>query len=304
MKNIVSLLLLSSAFFSFTNLNAQCTAAFTFYSGPVDYLPVDFIDQSTIPAGTSVTYSWDFAGNVAVSGTSNQQNPSHTFYGNNSGNTHTACLIISSATCTDTVCDFISFPIQPTLGNTVQLLKSSRQNNTITFDGTMDDGYGNHYTNWMSQHSSNPYAFNWDFGDGTVMNNTLNGNVSHQYTTPGTYTVTLNGGGTNYGYVINGTITDTVQINSIPTSIVEHNLENIQIFPSKVKEFIKIDLRSNHNEKFNFQVFDIQGKEVVKTTQIIGGKIESIDLSILKNQLYIIKLNSEKMSISRKIMKM
>ena len=61
---------------------------------------------------------------------------------------------------------------------------------------------------------------------------------------------------------------------------------------------------SNQSKKFSLKIIDIHGREVLKTTQIVGGRVERIDLSDLKNQYYIIILESEVGSISKKVMKM
>lgn len=304
MKRVAFLTLAISLCILSGSVHSQCTAGFSVNPPTVAYLPTYFTDQSTTPPGEVVTYSWAYTSQFGAAGSSSLQNPMHTFYGGASSN-NDACLTISSATCLDTFCMQIGFPnLSQPLPAQVQLFKASRQSNTITFNAGMDDGHGFYYTNWFHVSSGPPYAFDWDFGDGSFLNATSMGNVSHQYINPGVYTVTLNGRGANYDYTFSGTYSDTVHINAIPTSIVEQSIENIQIYPNMIKDFITIDLSSIREKVFEFKITDLQGRVILKTAQLVGGNVEQIDLSGLESQLYIITLQSEDKIVTKKVVKL
>jgi PKD repeat protein len=120
-------------------------------------------------SGTSVTsWFWDFGDG----GTSTLQNPSHTYSG--TGSYNVTLIATNSFGCTDTayVPDYINIGSSLVPGYTV--------NNNIGcgtlsahFTCTVPNG-----TSWL-----------WNFGDGSP--NSALQNPVHNYTTPGTYTITL-----------------------------------------------------------------------------------------------------------------
>lgn len=133
---------------------------------------VYFTDNSTISSGSITGWSWNFGD--PASGTndnSSLQNPTH-FYA--TPGTYTVTLIVYSALgCTDTV------PLTIVVNPSPLASFSATEvcfGNTTLFSDSSTILFGN-ITNW-----------NWSFGDaGTA---TLQ-NPTHNYTSPGTYSVTL-----------------------------------------------------------------------------------------------------------------
>ena len=65
-------------------------------------IPINFADVSTIYAGTSVSWTWDFGDNSG----SSQQNPAHTF---STPGTYNVCMIVTTDHgCQDTICKEIT----------------------------------------------------------------------------------------------------------------------------------------------------------------------------------------------------
>jgi gliding motility-associated-like protein len=134
-------------------------------------LPVSFTDASTAGSGNIVTWHWDFGdGN-----SDNTQNPQHTY--NNSGNYSVTLTVTNSAGCTKTITKAsyisVSAGVNAAFTNSAPVGCSSPQ--TITFQN-QSTGAGT-------------LSYVWNFGDG-LANSTLQ-NPTHQYTTAGSFNVTL-----------------------------------------------------------------------------------------------------------------
>jgi len=142
-------------------------------TGGLPPLTVQFQDLSSSTTSTIVSWSWDFGDG----GTSSERNPSHTY---SSDGEYTVTLTVMDSlgrtrTCTKTNYIVVGgikaqFAATPTYGDCPL---------TVTFT---DNSFGA-ITNWI-----------WDLGDGTVIemdSSNYQKNVSHTYSTPGEYTVTL-----------------------------------------------------------------------------------------------------------------
>ncbi|MDP5172833.1 MAG: PKD domain-containing protein, partial [Bacteroidia bacterium] len=124
-------------------------------------VPISFFDNSI----NATSWSWNFGDG----GTSTLQNPVHTY---NAAGNFTVSLVIGDSVsgCTD---DFqMVIPIT---------------NPQAAFTANVTYGCAPMTVNFANS-SLNSAAYVWDFGDGTLSTAT---NPSHQYTTPGTYTVRL-----------------------------------------------------------------------------------------------------------------
>jgi gliding motility-associated-like protein len=129
--------------------------------------PTVFSDQSMTDIGVVSEWAWTFGdGN-----TSTNQNPSHTY--NNPGN-YTATLHIT----TDNGCtDEISYPV------TVHPLPVPNFSFAEVCDGNDVD-----FNNQSTIITGTIASYSWNFGDG---NSSTDEHPTHQYSTAGTYTVTL-----------------------------------------------------------------------------------------------------------------
>jgi PKD repeat protein len=123
--------------------------------------------------GTSpYTYSWSFGDG----GTSTEQNPSHIY------------VKAGAFTAKFTVIDNVGKKAGGSA--TVSVAAASTATPTANFIAFPASGLAPHAVRFagMASGGSSPYAYRWDFGDGTT---STERNPSHTYTQPGTYTVIL-----------------------------------------------------------------------------------------------------------------
>ena len=144
------------------------TAAFS--SSPVPAIanePVQFMDVSTVPVGTIVSWDWDFVDG----GASNAQNPSHTFT--------TDGIFDVNLTVTDDngLARSTTQPVLVALSPTADF--SASLNNVVGVDVIFTD---------LSTDDGSVDAWSWQFGDGDT--STLQ-NPTHPYASAGTFSVTL-----------------------------------------------------------------------------------------------------------------
>ncbi len=146
----------------FIGQSSQCLAQFAWYPyGPANPTEIQFLDLSY---GSITNWQWSFGDGTG----SNEQNPVHV-YGNTGA--YEVCLTVFGPDCQSTWCETIYVEIYNNCAN------------YFTYDlAGMDVAfYGTTLTNL-------PAEFYWEFGDGV----SAAGNpVTHTYTAPGIYYVTL-----------------------------------------------------------------------------------------------------------------
>lgn len=127
-------------------------------------LTVNFTSPST---GNIVQWQWDFGnGNTSM-----QQNPSQTYSA--IGNYNVTLIVTNAAGCKDTL----------TQSNYIQVVSA---NTNYTPPATIYACFP--YTASFTDPTTGSSSWNWDFGDGTT---STQQNPTHNYTTPGVYTVNL-----------------------------------------------------------------------------------------------------------------
>lgn len=125
---------------------------------------VAFTDQSTGPV---TGWSWDFGDGTG----SSSQNPSHTY---GTPGTYAVSLTVSSSSCqsTETKTGFVTVQATP----------------VADFSGSPVSGTAPLAVTFTDLSSGGPSSWSWNFGDG---GSSAAQNPSHNYTSAGTYTVTL-----------------------------------------------------------------------------------------------------------------
>ncbi len=131
---------------------------------------VSFTDLST---NNPTSWNWDFGDGV---GTSTQQNPTYIY--NNVG-TYTVTLTVSNAFGNDSEVktDYINVQTEP------------QDPPVANFSGTPTSGFEPLTVNFTDLSTFGPTTWNWDFGDG--VGTSTQQNPSYNYTSYGTYTVSL-----------------------------------------------------------------------------------------------------------------
>ena len=130
--------------------------------------------------------------------------------------------------------------------------------------------------------------FSWDFGD--FIGTSMEEHPVYDYMIPGTYTVTLIASNDCGSTTVSYTIEVTVGMDEISET-------KVTIYPNPVQN----DLFVNIEESGNYRISDIKG------SILLSGNLTSdqnrIDISNLENGVYFIRINSEKESIVKKIVK-
>jgi PKD repeat protein len=136
-------------------------------------LQVDFTDQSTDGGATITSWLWRFGDGA----TSTAQNPSHTY---GTPGTYDVTLRVTNSAGPDSTTknNYVTASVVP-VGPSAEFSGTPTSGDaplSVTFTDLSDPG------------TSPITAYAWDFGDGGT---STEANPSHEYTTPGTYTVSL-----------------------------------------------------------------------------------------------------------------
>ena len=140
--------------------SAPCTPTVAGFTSNSIGLDIAFTDVST----DAVSWSWDFGDGS----TSTSQNPVHTYAADS---TYNVCLITTNACSSDTSCTSVTVAASTCTPATAGFT-SAPSGLIVAFNDA----------------STDPSAWNWDFGDG---NTSTEQNPTNTYTVAGTYTVCL-----------------------------------------------------------------------------------------------------------------
>lgn len=135
----------------------------------------------------------------------------------------------------------------------------------------------------------NANVYQWDFGDGHF--ETSGGNISHTYTTAGTFSVGVTGCMTNClplnscsGQIIDFEIIDTVT----SVSVIPANELGIKLYPNPSGEYITIQTPPNLG-LFDYQIHDMTGRNL-KSGSLATGTV--ISVGNLEPGVYSVHLHS------------
>ncbi len=150
----------------------------------------------------------------------------------------------------------------------------------VTFDASGSGGIGNTYT--------------WDFGDTTNGNGA---NAAHTYGTGGTRTVTLS--------VSNNCGTDDTTITIAGISLEELAIgAAVSVYPNPASEAVYFDIALQNQEAVVVKLLSVNGKVITSTSydaaEMINGQM---DISRLADGVYMLKIETSKGSVNRRIVK-
>ena len=238
---------------------------------------VDFTDFST---GNPTSWNWTFNGGTPSF--SINQNPDSIVY--NTIGTYTVELTISNGydVDTETKINYI------TVFDTVSAEFSTDTNNVIVGDSV----------NFTDLSTGNPTFWNWTFDGGTPSSSTDQNPVNIIYDTDGIYTVELT--------ISNGfdDDTETKLDYIIVTSSGIYEIENsgINIYPNPSDNYVFVDLGSFIIKDVEIKIYNILGKLVdLKGGHKIYNNTIKLDFTSIPDGLYLIKINSHKVNIIKKV---
>ena len=154
-------------------------------------------------------------------------------------------------------------------------------NPTVTFTATVPIAIGS------------ATSFNWNFGDGTIVNNGA-ANMSHTYTTPGVYAVSFEG--TNG--VCNSIATTTVSVNNT-TGIANVATENVKVYTNNSR--VSVQFGNKMEGKSTIDVLNTLGEVVYHLENVpMKGKKE-FDLSNVAVGQYLVRVTSNETVFTQKV---
>lgn len=132
-------------------------------------------------------------------------------------------------------------------------------------------------------------SYLWNFGDGNTSELT---NPTHTYAANGIYTVCLT---VTTGNDCTDSICSQIQVATV--SISDNNINEISIYPNPTSND-KITIANKNNEILTIRISNIIGQKVWAGTI---NKTETINLPDLQKGNYFVKITSEKLSVTKKL---
>ena len=247
------------------------TAAFSYTANPALAYTYLFQDMST---GNPIGWLWDFGDG----GLSTDQNPSYSY---TQPGTYVVTLGIVGAGTTSSYTDTIVVALAQTC--IAQFSYTSSPVNPLILS-------------FFDQSIGIPFAFVWDFGDGS---SSTEQNPVHEYTTGGSYTVSM----TATNVLGSDMITETVVVNGVNENIMLENQEQFQIVPNPNNGLF--DLRiSNPESDMQVHITNVQGQLIQTETLSNESGSESnirIDLTPYSKGLYFVRLSGTDLNYYGKV---
>ena len=147
--------------------------------------------------------------------------------------------------------------------------------------------------------STNATSYSWDFGDG---NTSTEVNPIHDYTNSGTYTVILTAMND-----CGGADTMSVQVTASMAGIEDQSLEDrgINVYPNPTQGDVTVDFTMLLGEDITLILTDMNGRVVYSDmiSNQMGGYQKHVSLSDLSDGMYILRIDTENESITKRIVK-
>jgi hypothetical protein len=163
------------------------------------------------------------------------------------------------------------------------------RNDTLTFDFYSYSLYGSNYT--------------WTFGDpNSIANNSESPDTLHEFTAPGTYTITL-------------TVSNLCGTDSAKANIVVHpstngiggspGISDISLYPNPTKDLLNIDFTLLTNQQVTLTMIDALSRQMYIESFDVGiGKYhKELDMSDIPKGIYFFRIASEDGIYIKKVIK-
>lgn len=231
-------------------------------------------------SSTSGQYSWSFGDGS----TSTSFSPSHTY---SSAGTYTVCLILTTSTCSDTVC------------KTVQVSRTSGCK--AQYRVWVDTTRGKQFKLWLINTSSNAasHTYYWTFGDGT---SSTQRNPKHKYSKFGKYEICLTVSDTvqncsdrycdSIGMDSTGRVykAEGFEVEVTDDLLSTKDISNVEykLYPNPSEGLFNIELASFRNGAY-VKVMSLDGRMVVeKNIDKYGASV--LDLTAQNDGVYIVQI--------------
>jgi len=168
-----------------------------------------------------------------------------------------------------------------------------------SFTYTIGSG-GTVYFTSTSSNTTN-LKFWWQFGDGTLLTNTLQ-TTSHTYTANGRYVVVL-ALVTLTGSAVRDSVTEVVTINNLITDLRQNEIKKGDGFKIKSHHALKyfdLEFETPPNKNFSVYLFDINGKKVF-SQDFLNPEQCRINIENLNSGLYTLCIQSDNLFERKKI---
>ena len=94
-----------------------------------------------------------------------------------------------------------------------------------------------------------------------------------------------------------------IEIKEQTSSVDLESLTQLKIYPNPAYDFLFIESDNDDGQSFVLEIFDLQGKVLLKTTQQVSGEILSLDIQNLTAGVYIIKIQKGLYGFQQKLVK-
>ncbi|MDD2412175.1 MAG: PKD domain-containing protein, partial [Bacteroidales bacterium] len=255
-------------------------------------------NQTTINAGSSVNFTdlstntptswvWIFEGGTPASSTS--QNPSNIIY--NTPGVYNVTLVATNAFGSDT--ELKTGYIIVTLSGNAPVVDFTATNTNISVGSTI---------NFTDLSTNSPTEWIWDFEGGTPSFSNDANPANIQYNLEGTYYVSLIANNT-FG---SGFLKKDLYITVFPsTNISEYNTENsLHIYPNPASNELFVDIENLTDGHCTVTLFNTVGQKIkVKKLEVLENSQNTIrwNISTIAKGVYLIKLETEKTQITKKV---
>ncbi len=248
-------------------------------SGPTEVCANDSAVDYSVPGTVGSTYQWTITGGTQGSG-GNSADITVNWGAAGTGD-------VEVIETTDHGCE------GPPVSDVVDILPAPVADFSASSD-TIDLSGGG--TVSFTNNSTNADDYSWDFGDGGT---STSENVDHDFTSAGTFTVTLTASKGNCEH----TITKQIVVTSNPAGVEETDgIRHIRIYPNPASSAVNLTLGLEEASELSISLFNILGETV--RSQGFGTVRElsaTVDLDDLSGGVYMLRIHTGALTVTRKI---
>lgn len=146
--------------------------------------------------------------------------------------------------------------------------------------------------------SSDFIASQWNFGDGSALNNTFN--PTHEYLANGIYTVTL----TVWNECGSSTITFTVEITQVGINNIA-GLDGLNVYPNPTSGMLFVNYDNNSTKTLRVTLLNVAGQEILSENinNFNGNYKQNFDISNLAAGVYMLQIVTDGQSYTTKVIR-